>query len=99
MPRHTISASQSTDVSINGTTATTTARQLRKVMKHSTITAPYTYTSMVRLASRTTMLVAASIPALPAASMNWRSPLLCSRAKAPATLTTCSRVCALWSAR
>ncbi|MND50756.1 hypothetical protein D3C76_490250 [compost metagenome] len=42
MPSQTINASQRIDVSINGTTATTTARQLRKVMKHSTITAPYT---------------------------------------------------------
>jgi hypothetical protein len=38
MPSQTISASHKIDVSINGTTATTTAHQLRKVMKHSTIT-------------------------------------------------------------
>ncbi|MNP08337.1 hypothetical protein D3C76_1004020 [compost metagenome] len=42
MPNQTISASQRIEVSISGTTATTTARQLRKVMKHNTITAPYT---------------------------------------------------------
>ena len=39
MPSPTISASHRIDVSASGTTATTTARQLRKVMKHSTITA------------------------------------------------------------
>ncbi|MNQ94141.1 hypothetical protein D3C85_1096440 [compost metagenome] len=53
----------------------------------------------MRLASRTTMLVAASIPALPAASMNWRSSVLCSRTKPSATFTTWSRVSALWSVR
>ena len=42
MPSITISASQSTEVIISGTTATTTARQLRNVMKHSAITARYT---------------------------------------------------------
>ncbi|MDT4850797.1 hypothetical protein FQZ97_849570 [compost metagenome] len=39
MPSQTISASQRIEVSISGTTATTTARQLRKVMKQSRITA------------------------------------------------------------
>ena len=39
MPSATISASHSTDVMTSGTTATTTARQLRKVTKQSTITA------------------------------------------------------------
>ena len=39
MPSQTISASHRIDVIISGTTATTTARQLRNVMKHSTITA------------------------------------------------------------
>ncbi|MNE47788.1 hypothetical protein D3C80_1422090 [compost metagenome] len=39
MPSTTISASQSTEVITRGTTATTTARQLRKVMKQSTMTA------------------------------------------------------------
>ncbi|MNN69863.1 hypothetical protein D3C81_1856820 [compost metagenome] len=42
IPSQTIRASQRIEVSINGTTATTTARQLRKVMKQSMITAPYT---------------------------------------------------------
>ncbi|MNL37034.1 hypothetical protein D3C87_1591550 [compost metagenome] len=42
MPSQTIRASQRIEVSIKGTTATTTARQLRKVMKQSTVTAPYT---------------------------------------------------------
>ena len=39
MPSATIRASHSTEVMTSGTTATTTARQLRKVMKHSTMTA------------------------------------------------------------
>ena len=39
MPSATISASQRMDVIASGTTATTTARQLRNVTKHSTITA------------------------------------------------------------
>ncbi|MOA22877.1 hypothetical protein D3C78_1434700 [compost metagenome] len=40
MPSATISASASNEVSISGRIATTTARQERKVMKHSRITAP-----------------------------------------------------------
>ncbi|MDT4853327.1 hypothetical protein FQZ97_875890 [compost metagenome] len=40
MPRATISASASSEVSTSGSTATTTARQERKVMKHSSTTAP-----------------------------------------------------------
>jgi hypothetical protein len=39
------------------------------MMKHSTITARYTTSSICILARLTTMLVAASIPALPAADM------------------------------
>ena len=39
MPSATISASHRIEVITSGTTATTTARQLRKVTKHSTITA------------------------------------------------------------
>ncbi|MNF14564.1 hypothetical protein D3C80_2168230 [compost metagenome] len=54
---------------------------------------------MVRLASRTTMLVAASMPAVPAASRNWRSSLLFSLANLSAMATTASRVSALWSLR
>ncbi|MCY1282275.1 hypothetical protein D9M70_311070 [compost metagenome] len=42
MPSQTISASQRIEVSISGSTATSTARQLRKVTKHSRITAAYT---------------------------------------------------------
>ena len=40
IPSFAISASHSTEVSISGSTATTTARQERKVMKQSRITAP-----------------------------------------------------------
>ncbi|MNG17316.1 hypothetical protein D3C84_1012950 [compost metagenome] len=71
------------------------ARQLRKVIRQNSVTAAYTYSSMVRLASRTTMLVAASIPAVPAASRNWRSSLLFSLANLSAIATTASRVSAL----
>ena len=39
MPSATISASHRTEVMTSGTTATTTARQLRKVTKQSAITA------------------------------------------------------------
>ncbi|MNG14394.1 hypothetical protein D3C81_2253860 [compost metagenome] len=71
------------------------ARQLRKVIRQNSVTAAYTYSSMVRLASRTTMLVAASIPAVPAASRNWRSAVLLSLANCSAIATTASRVSAL----
>ncbi|MNF89741.1 hypothetical protein D3C84_722770 [compost metagenome] len=54
---------------------------------------------MVRLASRTTMLVAASIPAVPAANRNWRSSVLFSLENLSAMATTASRVSALWSLR
>ena len=57
----------------SGTTATTTARQLRKVMKHSSDHRRVDQQQHLRQALRTTMLVAASMPALPAASRNWRS--------------------------
>ena len=40
MPSATISASHRIEVSTSGSTATTTARQERKVMQHSSITAP-----------------------------------------------------------
>ena len=40
MPSTTISASHSSEVISSGTSATSTARQLRKVMKHSSVTAP-----------------------------------------------------------
>jgi hypothetical protein len=74
MPMTTISASQSTEVSISGSIATR-SRQLRKVIRqnrHRCVDVE----QHLWLASRTTMLVAASIPALPAASRNWRSGLL-----------------------
>ncbi|MNH43358.1 hypothetical protein D3C79_1052440 [compost metagenome] len=64
------------------------ARQLRKVIRQNSVTARYTSNSMLRLASRTTILVAASIPALPAASRNWRSSPLLAWAKRSAIATT-----------
>ncbi|MNO03352.1 hypothetical protein D3C81_2240230 [compost metagenome] len=59
------------------------------------MTAAYTYSNMAKLAFFTTMLVAASIPALPAASRNWCSGVLCASANSAATLTTRSSVSAL----
>ncbi|MNP07042.1 hypothetical protein D3C76_990510 [compost metagenome] len=94
MPMATISASHSTEVSISGRIATRVARQLRKVIRQNSVTARYTSNSMRWLASRTTTLVAASIPALPAASRNCRSSLLLAWAKRSATAATCSRVSA-----
>ncbi|MCY1447591.1 hypothetical protein D9M71_642200 [compost metagenome] len=45
------------------------------------------------------MLVAASMPALPAAWRIWKSPVSYCLEKASTALTTRVRVCALWSAR
>ncbi|MNP74008.1 hypothetical protein D3C76_1708140 [compost metagenome] len=95
----TIKASQRMDVSINGITAHSVARHERKVIRHSRITAPYTQISISRLACLTTMLVAASMPALPAARRNCTSSVLF----AAANFSTCSTrrvsVSALWSVR
>ncbi|MNE63088.1 hypothetical protein D3C80_1584170 [compost metagenome] len=99
MPMATIKASQRIEVSTSGNKATTVARQLRKVIRQNSVTARYTYSSMVWLASRTTILVAASMPAVPAASRNWRSGVLFSLANLSAIATTASRVSALWSLR
>ncbi|MNT79396.1 hypothetical protein D3C72_2187260 [compost metagenome] len=99
MPSATINASARKDVTTSGSTATTTAFHERKVTKHSTTTAPYTMSSMVRHASLTTMLVAASMPADPAASRNLVSAVLLRWAKASMWPTTRARVSALWSRR
>ena len=98
-PRATISASASSEVSTSGSTATTTARQLRKVMKHSNDTAAYTRNSICRQAACTTALVAASMPAEPAASWNFTSALSFSAAKASTSAVTRVSVSALWSRR
>ena len=70
-------------------------------MKHSTITARVdAAAASATQALRTTMLVAASMPALPAASRNWRSGVLCACGELrrwPAT--TRSSVSARWSDR
>ncbi|MNP50449.1 hypothetical protein D3C76_1447140 [compost metagenome] len=54
---------------------------------------------MVRLAECTTLLVAASMPAVPAARRNWRSGSLWSVEKRSAMAATSASVCALWSLR
>ncbi|MDT4850918.1 hypothetical protein D3C85_1045170 [compost metagenome] len=95
IPSTAINASQRIEVMTSGITATTTARQLRKVMKHSTMTAAYTYSSINRLAFSTTMLVTASMPAGPAASRNFRSSPSCSAANRSTAATTPFRVSAL----
>src|SRR5438552_2114738 len=53
---------------------------------------------MVRLALRTTTLVAASMPAEPAASKNFLPWISCWAANLSAPSTTSEMVCALWSA-
>ena len=68
-------------------------------MKASTITARYTRPSISTLAFFTTMLVAASMPALPAALRMRSSSLPWRAAKPSTTFTTLSRVSALWSLR
>ncbi|MNC42665.1 hypothetical protein D3C75_914850 [compost metagenome] len=95
----TISASASSEVRISGRMAQTTARQERKATKHSRVTARYTPSSIWPLACLTTMLVALSMPALPAASRKRASASLYSAAKRWVTSTTASRVSALWSLR
>ena len=99
MPSITISASHRNDVMTSGTSATTTARQLRKVMKHSNVTAPYSTISIVALACRTTMFVTASMPADPAAGRNCSSLVSCFAAKSSAMPSTRLKVSALWSLR
>ncbi|MNI63160.1 hypothetical protein D3C73_1185120 [compost metagenome] len=59
------------EVSISGSTVHTTARQDLNVMKHRAMTAAYTMNSICTFERFTTILVAASMPALPAALRNW----------------------------
>ncbi|MCY1443776.1 hypothetical protein D9M71_602090 [compost metagenome] len=99
MPMSTINASQRIEVRSNGNTAQTTARQERKAMNDKMVTAPNTRNSICRLAAFTTMLVAASIPALPAPKMKCTSEVLLALANVSTTPTTCSRLSALWSFR
>ena len=91
-------------VMIRGISATMVARILLKVSRQSSAVAPYTAKYMVIIPFSTSMLVAASIPALPAASKNstGRSAsgavLYCS-AKSSTTPITRLSVSALWSAK
>ncbi|MNR52497.1 hypothetical protein D3C85_1723550 [compost metagenome] len=91
----TINASATNDVRINGSTAHKTARHERKAMKHSSDTTRYTPSNIRVLALFTTMLVALSIPALPAAIRNVACSSLYFSAKAAVVRTTDSRVSAL----
>ncbi len=70
MPMNAISALPSTEVSTSGSTMHSVAAKERKVIKHITATQMYTRIRMVSSACLMTSLVAASIPALPAANWN-----------------------------
>ncbi|MNH28252.1 hypothetical protein D3C79_884080 [compost metagenome] len=89
----------STEVSTSGRTMHRVAANERKVIRHITATQMYTRIRMVSSADLITSLVAASIPALPAASRNCRPSLSWLSANALATAVTRSSVSALWSLR
>src|ERR1039457_3043001 len=95
IPRITIRASHRTEVSISGNTAHSTARHDLKVMKASNTTAVYTRTSIRMLDRLTTMLVAASMPELPAAWMNFTFAVSYFEANPSMVWTTESSVSAL----
>lgn len=99
MPSAAISALPSTEVRISGRTMQRVAAKERKVIMHMAATQMYTRTRMISSDCLITSLVAASIPALPAASWNCRSSLSFSAAKACTAATARSRVSALWSLR
>ncbi|MNP56383.1 hypothetical protein D3C76_1511060 [compost metagenome] len=90
-----IRALPSTDVSTSGNTMHKVAAQERKVIMHMTATQMYTRIRMVSSDFLITSLVAASIPALPAARMNSRFSVLCSLANSCTACTARSRVSAL----
>ncbi|MCY1452902.1 hypothetical protein D9M71_698620 [compost metagenome] len=71
----------------------------RKVIMHMAATQMYTRIRMISSDCLMTSLVAASIPALPAASLNSRPSLLFSWANSCTACTARSRVSALWSLR
>ncbi|MCY1460733.1 hypothetical protein D9M71_783160 [compost metagenome] len=100
MPNQTISALQMIVVISRGISATRVARQLRKVSRQSNAVAPYTARYMVMMPFSTSMLVAASMPALPAAKRNSTgcsapAAVLFSLAKSSETCNTRLRVSAL----
>ncbi|MNG09000.1 hypothetical protein D3C84_923950 [compost metagenome] len=82
MPSLTIRASARKVVSISGRIAQTVARQERNANRQSRLTARYTPITICVLAFLTTMLVALSMPALPAAKMKRACSLLNSSLKA-----------------
>ncbi|MCY1370819.1 hypothetical protein D9M69_579270 [compost metagenome] len=90
-----IRALPSTEVSTSGSTMHKVAAHERKVIMHMTATQMYTRTRMVSSDFLITSLVAASIPALPAARMNSRPSLLFSLANSCTACTARSRVSAL----
>ncbi|MNL57891.1 hypothetical protein D3C87_1814860 [compost metagenome] len=95
MPMNAISALPSTEVSTSGRTMHSVAAHERKVIMHITATQMYTRIRMVSSACLMTSLVAASMPALPAARMNSRPSLLLSLANSCTACTARSRVSAL----
>ncbi|MNG12728.1 hypothetical protein D3C84_963610 [compost metagenome] len=95
MPMKAIRALPSTEVSTSGSTIHRVAATERKVIMHIAATQMYTRIRMVSSADLITSLVAASIPALPAASRNSRPSLLFSWANSLTALTARSRVSAL----
>ncbi len=99
MPMYAISALPSTEVNTKGSTMHRVAAKERKVIRHMTATHRYTRIRMVNSADLITSLVAASIPALPAASRNCKPSLSWLSANALAAAVTRSRVSALWSLR
>ncbi|CAH0290350.1 hypothetical protein SRABI112_04182 [Pseudomonas mediterranea] len=94
-----IRALPSTEVSTSGRTMQRVAAQERKVIMHMVATQMYTRIRMVSSDSLITSLVAASMPALPAARMNSRPSRLFSLANVCTAFTARSRVSALWSLR
>ena len=99
MPRKAISALPITEVRISGSTIQMVAGTERKVIMHMTPTQMYTSTRMVSSELEMISLVAASIPALPAASLKVMSSVLYSAANSFTASVARVSVSALWSSR
>ena len=94
-----MSALANTEVNASGMMIQSTARMERKVIRHMKITTAYTVSSIFIWDFSITTLVAASIPALPAASLNSSVSVLYSAANSSTAAVTRDRVSALWSSR